>query len=175
MELELDRRMKALTLFVILVLATTITTYALDNHTLNYQEQGFESNVTVLNETEVENTSLGIDVGGKLKYGNLPQETNATKFIEVNSSEKVIVNIDSSGNMSDSLHYERQYFKGYNRIEVEYRAKEPGNYTGDIELEIVTSDNLIGDYWIRFRGDYWPFSQVAENFRTNYQQLRHRF
>jgi len=174
MEVNLDRRAKVLAVFAVLVLSITVATYALDEHSLNYQEQSFDSNVTVLNETEEENTSLGLDIGQKLNYGKLPQRTNATKFIDINSTNKAIVNIDSSGNISNNLHYERHYFEGYNRIGLEYRAKQPGNYTGDVHLEIVTSDNRFGDYWIRFRGDYWPFSHMAENARDRLDVLLYR-
>jgi len=175
MELELDRKMMALTTFVLVILVTTVTAYTLDKHTLNYQQQSFESNVTVLNQTDADNTTLGIDAGQKLNYGELPQETNATKSLEINSSDKVIINIDSTGNISDSLYYDRQYFQGYREVGLEYRAMEPGNYTGDVNLEIITSDNVVGDYWIRFRGDYWPFTQIVENFETNARQLQQRF
>jgi len=162
-------------MFVVFIFATALTTHALDEYALNYHEQSFDSNVTVLNETEAERTSLGVDVGQELGYGNLPQETNATKFMEINSSQKVILNIASTGNMSKNLYYEdRQYFEGYNRIDIEYRAKEPGNYTGGIHLEIVTSDNKVGDYWIRYRGDYWPFSHVAENARDRLDLVLYR-
>ena len=141
--------------------------YGLDNFTLSYQEQNFDANSTVLNHTEAENKSLGLDAGSKLNYGNLPQETNATKFVAINSSDKVIVSIGSEGNISEHLYYEdSHYFQGYQNIGLEFRAMQPGNFTGDINVEVVTSQNGVGDYWIRFRGDYWPFSHAAENARN---------
>ena len=167
MEFELNKYTGLIAALVGFTVAVAATPYIMDEITLNHQQQSFDANTSVYDASDAENKSLGIDTSRNLSYGNLPQETNATKFLQVNASTDTVIRVSSSGNMSDHFYYEeKHYFSGEQNIPVEFRGMETGNFTGEIHLDIQTPSNRVGDYWIRYRGDYWPFSHVAENARN---------
>ena len=175
MEFELNKRMMFIAALIGFAVAVTATPHILDKTTLNHYQQSHAANSTVVNLSENPNASLGVDVDRNLNYGFLPEGTNATKFLDVNSSDQTIVYLSSEGDISDNLYYdEKYYFSGEQRIPVGFRAREPGNFTGEVHLDIQTPSNRVGDYWIRYRGDYWPFSHVAENARNRLDILLYR-
>ena len=167
MEFDLNKKTGLIAALVGFAVAVAATPYVMDETTLNHQQQSFDANASVYNDSDAENKSLGIDTSRNLNYGRVPHQTNATKFLHVNASTDTVIRVSSSGNMSDHFYYEEKYyFSGVQNIPVEFRGMETGNFTGEIHLDIQTPSNRVGDYWIRYRGDYWPFSHIAENARN---------
>jgi len=175
MEFELNKHTGFIAALVVFTVAVAVTPYIMDETVLNHEQQSFDANASVYNSSDAENRSLGIDSSRNLNYGNLPHQTNATKFLNVNASTNTVIYVSSSGNMSDHFYYEEKYyFSGEQRIPVEFRGMETGNFTGEVHLDIQTSSNRLGDYWIRYRGDYWPFSHIAENARNRLDLVLYR-
>ena len=176
MKFELNKKIGLVAASVFFVLLVSLTPNLLDEITLNHQDRSLDTNASVLeSDSGAENVSLGLDIGNKLNYGNMPHQANATKFLTVNSSKDTIVYVSSEGNMSNHLHYEdKHYFSGEHRIPLEFRGMKSGNFSGKIHLDIRTPSNRVGDYWIRYRGDYWPFSHVAENARDRLDLVLYR-
>ena len=176
MEFEPNKHTGLIAALAGFAVVVAVTPYAMDELTLNHEQQSFDANASVFDsDSDAENVSLGLDIGSQLNYGNMPHQTNSTKFFNTNSSTNTIIHIGSEGNMSEHFYYEeKHYFSGEQTIPVEFRGMETGNFTGEVHLDIQTPSNRLGDYWIRYRGDYWPFSHAAENARNRLDLVLYR-
>lgn len=162
---------KALTVTVILAAGLIgASPFILDKTVLNQQEQSIDTSLQVLGENESDR--VGVNADRNLNYGALPVETNSTKYLNISSSERAIIRLSAEGNMSEYLDFEDEhYFIGEKNVPVKATAWETGQYNGTLNLESYTSRNKVGDYWIRFRGDYWPFSHWAESVKSKVSGL----
>lgn len=144
--------MNKVTIFaaLILVLSGVIgaSPFIIDETSVKVHQQSFKANATVL-DADSNSTTLGMNADPNLEFGKLPQNSNVTKFINVSVAEKSYLSISSEGNISRMLEYDdRMYFEGSKEIPVEVRGREPGNYTGTVELRFQVPENRIGGYWL---------------------------
>ena len=120
-------------------------------------ERSYFANGTIIAE-EMENLTAGIDAGRNLHYGRFGEGTNVTKSLEFSSSNKALANLDSEGNISRKLVYEEySLFAGNHSVDVMMQGKHPGYYEGDVNIEIVVSNNRVTDEWLKLRN--WLHSQ----------------
>lgn len=143
--------MKKTTLVVICILAISgfigVSPFILDNSTLDFHKEKFNASVTVMDKDD--NISLGINSDPKLDFGNIPQGSNSTKFLNISTGKKSALTISSDGNISEFLEYhERMYFQGDKRIELEMKGKSPGNFTGNVSLKFEIPQNQVGKHWL---------------------------
>lgn len=132
--------------------------FMLDEYSLNLQENNFNTSASVINDTG-NNTSLGLNADANLDFGDIPQGSNATKFINMSSDRKAILAIGSEGNISDHLEYEDlMYFDGDKRIELEMKGREVGNYTGNVSLRFEVPENRVGQRWLDLK--YWIYNKL---------------
>jgi len=134
------------------------TPFILEETSLEFYEETYESNITILNDTG-NNTSVGINSDRNLDFGYVPEGVNSTKFLNVSTKKKSIMNVRSTGNISKLLEYEdRAYFEGYKQVNIEAQGRETGNYTGNITLSFQIPENQVGTKWLDLK--YWIYSKL---------------
>lgn len=142
-------RMTILALGIILVSGLVGSSpFILDQTSLNYHEEKFNTSVNVINESGNE-TSLGINADQNLNFGKIPQESNATKFVNMSTGKKSLLTLKSEGNISDFIeHKDHFYFQGQKQIPIEVKGKMPGNFNGSIKLRFEIPKNQLGKHWL---------------------------
>lgn len=134
------------------------TPFIIEETSLDFYEETYETNVAILNDTG-NNTSLGINSDQNLDFGHMPEGANSTKFVNVSTKKRSLMNIQSEGNISNLLEYEeRMHFKGYKKISIEAKGREPGNYTGNVSLNFQIPKNQAGSSWLDLK--YWIYSKL---------------
>lgn len=134
------------------------TPFILDNQTISFYAEEFNSSVTVINDTG-NDTGLGINSDPTLDFGDIPQGSNSTKFINTSMDKKSVLSIKADGNISEFLEYEEHmYFQGSKKIPLEFKAREPGNYTGNVSLRFEIPENRVGTKWLDLK--YWIYSKL---------------
>ena len=124
------------------------TPFLIEETSVSTQERSLNTSLTV-EEPKPNQTSLGINAERSLDFGKMSPNTNATKFLNISSNKKAILDVSSDGNISQILDVRnRFYFEGAKEIPVEVRAKEPGNYTGKINLDFQLPKNRVGGRWL---------------------------
>lgn len=132
------------------------TPFILDSQTIDFHNEEFNSSVAVLDQTG-NNTSLGINSDPTLDFGYIPQGSNVTKFLNMSAKKKSVLSIKSDGNISNFLeHKDHMYFQGYKQIPLEFKGREPGNYTGNITLRFEIPENQVGKHWLDLK--YWFYT-----------------
>ncbi len=110
---------------------------------------------TIEPEQQTNNTTLGINTGQKLHYGNVTYDTNVTKFLQVNADRKSLLNVESRGNISRHLDFqERHYFEGNKTLSVKIGSKEPGYYEGKLRLNFQVPETRWASKWISLKYMY---------------------
>ena len=100
-------------------------------------------------------STLGINTGQKLHYGNVTYDTNVTKFLQVNADRKSLLNVESRGNISRHLDFqERHYFEGNKTLSVKIGSKEPGYYEGKLRLNFQVPETRWASKWISLKYMY---------------------
>ena len=142
-------RMTILALGIILVSGLVGSSpFILDQTSLNYHEEKFNTSVNVINVSGNE-TSLGINADQNLNFGNIPQGSNATKFVNMSTGKKSLLTLKSEGNISDFIeHKDHFYFQGQKQIPLEVKGKSPGNFTGNVSLKFEIPQNQVGKHWL---------------------------
>ncbi|MFB6190938.1 MAG: hypothetical protein ABEJ64_00760 [Candidatus Nanohaloarchaea archaeon] len=109
----------------------------------------FNSSVDVRDTGPANMTSLGINAGKNLKFGDIEQNANYTKWINVGVNERSRVEIRSEGNISELLRYDRvRYMKGQGRIPVELFPHSTGYYEGKVVLTVWRPRNRLGELYL---------------------------
>ena len=135
-------------LIVILSGLVGASPFIIDQYSLNFQNNDFNTSAIIINDTG-NNTTLGLNSDANLNFGEIPQGSNATKFINMSSERRSVLKIESEGNITDYLEYEElMYFKGTKEIELEIKGREPGNYTGNLSLRFEIPKSQVGRYWL---------------------------
>lgn len=144
------------------------TPLIINETSIDLYEKSYESNISVLPDSG-NNTSIGINSDQDLDFGYMPEGSNSTKFLNISTQKKSILDISSEGNISEFLVYEdRMYFQGFKKISVEAQGREPGNYTGNITLNFQIPENQVGGKWLDLK--YWYHNSV-ENLITETSKL----
>lgn len=136
---------------VLLAVSTGLAGYAILNINYNIDENTYFANATAVNETDFEDgdIEIGIDAARSLQYGEPPIGSNITKTLEFNAPRQTLVELESSGNITDHLEYEdRTYIEGEEEIEVTFNAKEPGYFEGDVDLTVTVPENRVSKLWL---------------------------
>ncbi len=109
---------------------------------------------TSLNLSTLNNTRLGISADRDfLFFGKVPQTSNITKILEINnpSHYKAYAKYQLEGNISEFIIVGDKNKKDIivihpnstKKVHVKFTAKDPGNYTGTIYLQIYVPKNYI--------------------------------
>lgn len=97
-------------------------------------------------------TDLGVNAGQNLRFGQIRQNANYTKWVSVSVKDRSRVELGSEGNISELLQYEKSmYVEGDERIAVKLFPSEEGYYEGRIELDIWRPKNELGRVYLRTR------------------------
>ncbi len=99
---------------------------------------------------------LGVNADNSLKFGVLPEGSNATKRLVLESTSTGLVDVETRGNISSYLDYDSSFvMKGSERFEIVAIADEPGYYAGEVEIKIQSANNLIGKKWINVKSYFY--------------------
>lgn len=131
-------------LFAIPVLAATTL--------VNSEEFSFNANATATNVTLENETELGVVTDPTLQFGEVPTEAQVTKKLQVESGQKTLAHLQSTGNISENLeHPDKKLFEDETEIEVKFNATQPGYYEGTVEMTTQTPERTGGETWINLR------------------------
>ncbi|WEL19276.1 hypothetical protein [Candidatus Nanohalococcus occultus] len=156
-ELDLDRNKKIIAGLVGLTALVGLVPFVIAETSVETQTVEFNprANVTSDPVNSSENVSLGVAPGGNgLNFGELPIRSTkqARKTVELNSDQKALIKISSSGNVSEFLVYnDTVYFEGAEQLEIGFTTLERGYYEGELKMKIMTPRNRIGKKWIELR------------------------
>jgi len=109
------------------------------------------STYVVVNESQGENISAGLDTGSDLAFGEIMQGTNITKTLELSSEKLTLADVSSTGNISEGLRYEDQLFVNDTEIEVKFVGDKVGRFEGEVWLNLKTAQNWWGEKWLELR------------------------
>lgn len=101
------------------------------------------------------NSSVGILTEQSLDFGRMTTGTGVAKFFNFSAQEEILVEFSSSGNISEKItHPGAVYFRGDRKLEVHFMSEEPGYYTGEVRLDISSSNSRLGDTWLEAKSVY---------------------
>lgn len=152
---RLDRK-KIAGIAVVLIAVLLVGSVAALESQLVDRNREFNVSATVEPPQEGNNTTLGVNTGQAMQYGNLTHDTNFTKFIEVGVERKSILQMSASGNISEILYFqERQYFEGSKNLSITAGSENPGRYEGKLELNFQVPESRWGARWLDIKYRYF--------------------
>lgn len=123
--------------------------------------------VDVVNQSETLNTNstvfdpnnslrAGIATGQRMSFGEFDARFNKTKTLNLSSTDPTLVEIDTKGNVSGLLKYERMhFFENKTQIDFEMTGNQSGFYEGQINLDMTIAQNTWGKKWIELKYKYF--------------------
>lgn len=139
----------------ILSVGIFITPFVMDAWLLDKQEVSFNATAEVIgnNTTEVGTTTEN----GSLKFGRLVEDkVNFTREINVGTGRDTIVLVDAEGNITEYLKYEEVHrFNGTKAIPFEFVAREPGNYTGKVMINVHAANKEGSSIWLDIKQPFY--------------------
>lgn len=106
------------------------------------------STYAMVNSSDSQGVTAGIDTGSGLAFGQMVEGTNMTKTLEFSSDKLTLAELSSKGNISEGLMYEDQLFVNETSIDLKYVGSEPGYYEGEVLLDLKTAQNSWGEKWL---------------------------
>lgn len=138
------------------------TPYIIEETSIENYQQSLDASVVILSSSS--DRSLGINADRKLDFGRLKPGTNSTKFLNISIGKKSLLNVETKGNISEVLeHRERFYFHGAKDINLEAKGRNPGNYSGTVNLNFQIPKNQVGAYWLDLK---YGFYNHKDNLKT---------
>lgn len=121
--------------------------------TVNERKNVYSSSVTVYSlENNSSDVNLGVNAGKNLDFGQIPEGTNVTKKISVETSVPSRVEIKASGNISKYLKIpETVTVEGETVVPVKISPESPGDYSGTITMKITVPRGELGKTWMDIR------------------------
>ena len=111
---------------------------------------------TIEPDQKTNNTTVGINTGQELHFGNVTYDTNVTKFLQVNADRKSVLEVSATGNISDHIYFENQhYFMGNKTLGIKIGSKDPGYYEGKLEMNFQVPETRWGAKWISVKHNYF--------------------
>lgn len=102
------------------------------------------------------NITAGVDVGPNLNFGKISKGSNITKFINISAKGNYVGKVKAEGNISKHLKYDRTIRgEGKEKIPLEMIGSDPGNYTGNLKLEVDIPKNEFGEKWMNIKQKYF--------------------
>lgn len=155
--------MRKTTLLTALIVAISgligATPFLIEQTSIDSYEQSMNSSVVVIESANDE--ALGINADRNLDFGRLKPGTNATKFVNISVGKKSLLNMKARGNISEVLEYqEKIYLQEERKIELEANGREPGNYSGVVDMEFEIPDNRLGRYWLDLKYEFHNVSKT---------------
>lgn len=126
-----------------------LSPFLVDQYSLNTFDTSFNANGTSINTSGNFTKRIGVVTGNTLQFGSIPAGAASIKYLSINASQKALLLVSSTGNISDALTYpEKLYFEGSKQAPVRFNATEPGYYTGTVDVKIQTARNTLGQKWL---------------------------
>lgn len=123
-----------------------------NNFLLDQQELSFDASASVLADYN-NSTKLGVAAGKQgLAYGKISSGTNSTRFVEVSSEKKAVLDLRSEGNISNYLDYRKgMVIEEPKNISVEFESSKAGNYSGKLFIKARYGAGALGQLWMDIR------------------------
>lgn len=136
---------------VLVAAPVAVETLLVDTAVSDYRTQ-----VNVTEDTNSTNMYLGVNADDSLEFGVLPQGSNVTKQIVLETTSLGLVNVEATGNISDHLEYSPSFkMNGSRQYTITANAEETGYYAGQITIKIQSADGPIGRQWIRLKSYFY--------------------
>lgn len=139
------------------VLSVTIfvTPYALDAALIEKKSVSFNTTAHVVANN---NTTIGASADtDNLEFGRMiSDKMNFTRSINVATGNDTIVLVDVEGNITEHLNYtEVHRFNGSKQIPFTMIAREPGNYTGTVSLNVHAAKAEGASIWLDIKQAFY--------------------
>jgi hypothetical protein len=119
-------------------------------------QTSFNVNATILSEEQNDSLKAGIATGEGISFGKFSNVFNKTKTLNLSANQLTMVEIDSTGNISDKLRFDdEKLFNGGTKIPVEMSVNQSGYYEGNLYLDLRTAQNKWGERWLRLAYNYF--------------------
>ncbi len=159
---ELGNRLPIEPQVVLVVLATVlsvgifVTPYAMDSLLLEKQEITFNTTAEVIADNNTSEIGTSVD-NGSLEFGRMISDNvNFTRTINVQTERDTIVLVDAEGNITEYLNYDEVHrFNGSKKIPFEFVAREPGNYTGKVTINVHAADKEGSSIWLDIKQPFY--------------------
>lgn len=116
---------------------------------VRYEDRVFKTSVNVEPPENGSEKVVGVNTGAGLDYGNIPHDTNFTKFLNISADRKSLVKTRVSGNISEISYYDSEvYFEGSKSLGLTVGSPEPGFYQGKLRMRFQTPKTKEGSRWI---------------------------
>lgn len=149
---DLDRRKLLAAGFFVLAALIGLTPLLLNETALDSRTLTFETNATAVNTSGNESLNLGVATGEKLNFGRIPTEGRSQKYFNVNAGKKALIRLETTGNISEQLDYDRKhFFEGKKEVDIIFNPERPGFYNGNVSMKIYTPVNEVGAAWLELK------------------------
>lgn len=134
---------------ILLSVAVGFAPLAVKETSLEKVRVEFNSSADISSSDADNLTDLGINAGEHLEFGEIQQNANYTKWINVGVDTRSRVEIETRGNISTLLrHKDIVYVKGQSRIPVELFPHSTGYYEGKVVLTVWRPKNSLGELYL---------------------------
>lgn len=131
-----------------------VTPFAMDAYFLEKENTSFNTSAEVVGN----NTSIGtVDRTGQLDFGRLvTDEKNETRRINAGNGNDTLVIVSVEGNITEYLEYDEIHrFNGSKMIPIEMAAREKGNFTGTVSLNVQAVKEEGGSAWLDIKQAFY--------------------
>lgn len=139
----------------ILSVGIFVAPYALDAVLLEKQDTTFNTSAQVVANNS---TSIGASADtAQLEFGRLiSEEMNVTREISIETGRDTIVLASVEGNITEYLEYDEVHrFNGSKNIPFEMIARESGNYSGTVSLNVHAAEAEGGSLWLDIKQAFY--------------------
>lgn len=155
-EQDLDNRQKAAILGAAATLIIAVSAIASLESQIVDRERTLDMSATIEPQMQGNNTTMGINTGQGLDYGNVTYSTNVTKFLQVSADRRSLLTSEVTGNISEHTYYDREiYFEGNRSFEVTVGSDEPGYYEGELKMRFQVPETRWGSRWISLKNRFF--------------------
>jgi len=139
-----------LAIVVILVsIGIGLTPLAIQKTSFDTANVNFNASVNVVKPVKVNNTHVGVNADPTMHFGNMPVNTNLTKWVQVSVDRRSEVDIETTGNISRLLSYRSpRIIEGNSRIPIRVRSKELGYHDGKVTVTVLRPNNRWGRMYL---------------------------
>lgn len=153
---QVSRKKRRVLGILLLLVGLSVLLVAVDDVLVDETVNIYSSSVNVYElDKNSSDVGLGVNAGRNLDFGDIPVGTNVTKKVKISTARPSTVDIQSTGNISQFLHYDESILiDGEENVRVKINPEKAGNYTGKIEMRITIPRGELGQKWLSIKSRF---------------------
>jgi hypothetical protein len=135
---------------------TAVTIQVIDKNQIERMQmsENVSFNVTSQNGT-INETNFRVKTGNHLEFGEMPQGTNQTRFINLTTDHATIARARIEGNASEYLYFKDTIaYQGQKELEVKLNAEDIGYYEGKFIVDFQAPKTRYALKWMDIKYRY---------------------